>query len=307
MLVNKTSIEAVFLNLRTLFNKAFGETESSWEKIATRVPSTTAQEIYTWFSNWPMMRKWIGDKIISKLKAYKYAVTNDDFEVTVEVDRNDIEDDTLGQYGPQATGSGMAAKTFPDELLADAINGAFATECFDGQYFIDTDHPVSDKNGNVSSVSNKGVAVLSAASQAAAMASFGAGQTAMESFKSDEGRPLGVSPDVLMVGPALRAVATILMTAERLEDGKPNLYRGACEVVVNPRITSTTAWFLLDTKKPIKPFIYQERKKPVFVKQTDPESDNVFMRKKYRFGAEARGAAGYTFWQLIYGSTGAGA
>ncbi|ENU7738562.1 Mu-like prophage major head subunit gpT family protein, partial [Salmonella enterica] len=29
-----------------------------------------------------------------------------------------------------------------------------------------------------------------------------------------------------------------------------------------------------------------------------------FMRRKFRFGAEARAAGGYSFWQLAYGSTG---
>ena len=36
------------------------------------------------------------------------------------------------------------------------------------------------------------------------------------------------------------------------------------------------------------------------------EADDVFMRKKYKFGAEARAAGGYGLWQLSYGSTGAG-
>lgn len=71
------------------------------------------------------------------------------------------------------------------------------------------------------------------------------------------------------------------------------------------RITSDTAWFLLDTTKPIKPFIYQERKAPVFVEQTDPQADDVFSRKKFKYGAEARAAGGYGFWQLCFGSTGA--
>ena len=74
---------------------------------------------------------------------------------------------------------------------------------------------------------------------------------------------------------------------------------------MDARLTSDTAWFLLDTTKAIKPFIYQERKAPVFVEQTDMNSDNVFMRKKFRYGAEARAAGGYGFWQLCYGSTGA--
>ncbi|MCS5517046.1 Mu-like prophage major head subunit gpT family protein [Pseudomonas qingdaonensis] len=96
------------------------------------------------------------------------------------------------------------------------------------------------------------------------------------------------------------------MTSEKLEDGQANPYKGAAEVVVEPRLTSRTAWFLLDTSKPVLPFIYQERKAPVFVQQTDPEADDVFSRKKYKFGAEARAAGGYGFWQLAYGSTGLG-
>ena len=109
---------------------------------------------------------------------------------------------------------------------------------------------------------------------------------------------------MLLVGSVLEDTARALVTVDRLEDGKPNPYKGTAEVVVDPRITSDTAWFLLDTTKPVKPFIYQERKAPVFVSQTNPEADDVFTRKKYKFGAEARAAGGYGFWQLAYGSTG---
>ncbi|HDT5996308.1 TPA: Mu-like prophage major head subunit gpT family protein, partial [Citrobacter freundii] len=45
-------------------------------------------------------------------------------------------------------------------------------------------------------------------------------------------------------------------------------------------------------------------KKPDFVEQTDYSNDNVFMNKKFRFGAEARANGGYGFWQMGYGSDG---
>lgn len=77
--------------------------------------------------------------------------------------------------------------------------------------------------------------------------------------------------------------------------------------MVSGRLTSDSAWFLLDTTKPVKPFIYQERKAPVIVEQTGLESDEVFMRGKFKFGAEARAAGGYGFWQLAYGSDGSAA
>jgi len=76
--------------------------------------------------------------------------------------------------------------------------------------------------------------------------------------------------------------------------------------LVNPRLTSSTVWLLHVTSRPLKPFIYQERRKPVFVSQTDMNADDVFMRKQFKFGAEARAAGGYGLWQLSHGSTGAG-
>lgn len=299
MLVNKDAIGSIFVALKTTFNNAFSTAESQWQKIAMLVPSTTGQNDYAWLSKFPKMKKWIGDKNVKALEAAKYTIVNDDWEATVEVDRNDIEDDNLGIYGPQAQMAGQSAKQLPDEIIADLVNGAFAAKGVDGQYFFDVDHVVAG-----ASVSNKGTKALAISTLALAQASYGAYRTAMKKFKDDEGRPLAVSPNVLLVPPALEDIANLLMTTDRLEDGKPNPYKGTAEVVVEPRLTSDTAWFLLDTTKPVKPFIYQERKKPVFVQQVDPQSDDVFSRKKFKFGAEARAAGGYGFWQLGFGSDG---
>ncbi|OGC00156.1 head protein [candidate division KSB1 bacterium RBG_16_48_16] len=308
MIVNRESLSAIFVNLNTSFNKVFSAVESMWPQIAMKVPSTSGANDYKWLSQFPKMQRWVGDKKLKSLEGFKYVVENEDFEATVEVKRNDIEDDNLGIYGTQAQGAGESAAQFPDELVFEAVNGVFTNVCFDGQFFCDTDHPVKNPaTGLPESVSNKGVAVLSAATQAAAIASIGAAATAMGSFKDNEGRPLNVTPNVLLVGVALRDMANTLYTADRLEDGKVNLYKGLYKPVVSPRMTSSTAWMLLDTTKVIKPFVYQERKAPVFVQQTDPQSDDVFNRGTYKFGAEARAASGYGFWQLGWASTGLGA
>jgi phage major head subunit gpT-like protein len=284
----------------TTFNRAFDAAPSVWPKVAMLVPSGSGQNDYKWLSNFPRMRKWIGDKAVKSLEAFNYTIINDDWEATIEVDRNDMEDDNLGIYAPQAQMAGFSAKQLPDEIVMALVNGGFANTCYDGQFFFDTDHPTSGAN-----VSNKGSAALSVATLAEAQASYGAARTAMKKFKDDEGRPLNITPNILLAPPSLEDTANALLTNERLEDGKPNPYKGTAELVVDARLTSDTAWFLLDTTKPVKPFIYQERKAPGFVEQTDMSSDNVFMRRKFRFGAEARAAGGYGFWQLAYGSTGA--
>ncbi len=299
MLVNKTVIMSIFTNLKTTFHKAFDNTETQWQKIAMRVPSTGAQNDYAWLSKFPRMQKWIGDKAIKSLSAYRYTIVNDDYEATVEVDRNHIEDDNIGIYGPQAEAAGQSAKMLPEEIVFELVGKGHEELCFDGQPFFDIDHPVKTKEGETESVSNKGNKALEIDTLAKAEASYGAARTAMRLFKDDEGRPLSVSPNILLVGPALENRARILLTADRLEDGKTNPFKGTAELVVGDYIEGTN-WYLLDTKKPIKPFIYQERKKPVFVSQTDMNATDVFTRRQYKFGAEARAAGGYGFWQLAY-------
>lgn len=304
MLINKAVLAAIFINLKTTFNNAFTGAESQWQKIAMLVPSSSSQNDYKWLSKFPRMRKWIGDKSVKSLEAFGYTIVNDDWEATVEVDRNDIEDDQLGIYAPQAQMAGESAKQLPDDIVFELVDKAFVNKCFDGQYFFDTDHPVTGLDGIAASVSNTFAKALSIDTVAKARASYGAARTAMKKFKDDEGHVLNVKPNVLLVPVALEDIANALMTSDRLEDGKANPYKGTATVVADARLSSDTAWFLLDTNKPIKPFIYQERRAPVFVQQTNPEAEDVFNRKKFKFGAEARAAGGYGFWQLAYGSTG---
>lgn len=64
-------------------------------------------------------------------------------------------------------------------------------------------------------------------------------------------------------------------------------------------------WYLLDCSKSLKPLILQEREAPHFDMITDPKSDHVFKTGEYLAGGEARGAAGFTFWQLAYRCTSA--
>ncbi|MDM5062623.1 Mu-like prophage major head subunit gpT family protein [Aeromonas salmonicida] len=74
----------------------------------------------------------------------------------------------------------------------------------------------------------------------------------------------------------------------------------ASNIVGDPAGTGSP-WFLLDTSKPIKPLIWQERVAPEFSQLTDPNTDVVFLKDEYYFGTRARGNAGYSFWQMAVG------
>lgn len=61
-------------------------------------------------------------------------------------------------------------------------------------------------------------------------------------------------------------------------------------------------WFLLDVSRPVKPIIFQKRKPYNFVAKDKETDDNVFDRREYVYGVDARVNAGYALWQLAYGS-----
>jgi len=301
MIVNKGSINDFFTGLKTIFNNALKAQTGDWSKTAMEVPSNTKTEDYKWLERFPKFRKWVGEKFIKSLKAGNYKVSNEDFETTIEVDRNDIEDDTSGHYSVQAKSAGDSAGELHDLILDDLKNNAFTSQCIDGQFFYDTDHEV-----NGQSVSNKLVAVLSSANRAAADASIGAARTMMGKFTDSEGMPLRLKANLLEVGPGLLATANILATADKLDDGSTNPYKGLFEVMENPGLISDTQWMLHNTRSAVMPFIIQMRKRPVFVNQTSMENDDVFNKRMLKFGAEARAAGVYGFWQLSIGSTGEG-
>lgn len=62
-------------------------------------------------------------------------------------------------------------------------------------------------------------------------------------------------------------------------------------------------WFLLDTSRALKPFIFQKRRAFDFVTKDNPKtSDHVFNRNEYVYGSEGRCNVGFGFWQMAFGS-----
>lgn len=61
-------------------------------------------------------------------------------------------------------------------------------------------------------------------------------------------------------------------------------------------------WFLLDTSRVVKPIIYQVRKPYNFVAKNQEDDENVFHRKEFIYGVDARSNVGFGLWQLAFAS-----
>ena len=197
--------------------------DTVWPRVATLVPSTTREEEYGWLKDIPQIREWFGDRVINALADDGYKIKNRKFELTISVKGDDINDDRVGLYGPQFKFMGDEVSRFPNRLVFDLAKVGFSTNCYDGQYFFDTDHPYTTKAGAAGTQSN---------------------------YQSGSGDP----------------------------------------------------WMLLCTKRPLKPFIYQEREKFQYNELTKPTDPNVFMRDDLIYGVDGRANVGFGFWQMAVGS-----
>lgn len=218
MIVNQQNLTNLYMALSTAFNSAWEETQPWYEQVAMVVPTNTKTVDYKYLANFPLVQEWIGERQIQSLVAYNFHLSTKDYEATIEIERNDIEDDQLGMYNPIVAELGRTIKQHPDSLIASLMEAGFTTEIYDGCMFFDGNHPVG-----ATTVSN-----------------LGSG--------------------------------------------------------------SSTAWYLFDTSRKVKPFIFQLRRKAELVRQDRPDDDHAFLRKKFRYGVDYRAAAGYGLWQMAYGS-----
>lgn len=224
MEINTVNLRSAYVGFNAAFQQGIGEATSMYSRIASTVPSTTRTNEYGWLGKMAGFRKWIGDRVVNGLAKHGYTLTNEAYENTIGVDRDDISDDNLGTYTTVFQDFGQTAVTFPDTLVFPFLKNGWDVACYDKQNFFDTDHPVLDENGNTVSVAN-----------------------------TDGG--------------------------------------------------NGTPWFLLDVSRPLKPIIYQERKKFTNLVKMDNENDEaVFTRKEFRYGLDGRCQVGFGFWQMAWGS-----
>lgn len=123
-------------------------------RIAMTVPSSTKEQRYGWLGKMPKVREWIGPRVVQNLSEADYSIKEKKFELTIGVDKDDIETDNLGQYSTLFEGMGEAAVLDPEQMIWDLLKAGFSTNCYDGQFFFDTDHPVLNEAGEVTSVAN---------------------------------------------------------------------------------------------------------------------------------------------------------
>lgn len=154
MLVNAANLDTLRVGFKTSFQNGLGQASSQYQRVATVVTATTKEQKYGWLGKIPNVREWIGARAVQNLEQHDYSIKEKPWELTLGVDRDDIETDNLGIYGPLFEEMGRSTGAKYEMLSFGLLKAGFASECYDGQYFFDTDHPVLDETGEPITVAN---------------------------------------------------------------------------------------------------------------------------------------------------------
>lgn len=297
-ILSNANLSSFFQQLDFRFQQGYQKRKTFWQNYAELAPSSTKQNMYTWLAELAGLRKWIGPKLARNIAARGVIVANDDYEDTMEVDRNDIDDDNAGIFGRRAELMGDAASRWGDDLVTAALIAGNTTACFDGQNFFDASHPVDVDDASQGTYANLFT------SRALTQTNFNYVYSQMQSFRGESGKSLEITPQLLITGPANRQIANEICKAGLISQGlgsstgaaaATNVNQGEVTPIILPRLIDDTAgvWYLASVDR-LKPLLFQQRKPPTPVQMTNPDNPQVFNQRKFTYGVEARGAASYT-------------
>lgn len=313
MALNRGDIPNLLLSgLRTEFQNGYNTPMPDiYKQVCMTIDSKKATEVYGWLGSTPKMRQWIGERAPKGMFEHNFSLSNKDFEATIEVDRNAIDDDQYGQIKLRASQLGQEARRYYDEYLATVIEAGGSTACYDGQNFFSTTHSenISGTQSNAPSASSA-YAISTAANCLSVLKLV---SSAMSLLKDDSAKFAGITLTHVMIPTGLEWVMREAFDPTFRGGGETsatNWAKGRVQIIVNPFLTNAATnansnVYWLDLSKPVKPFIFQNRKDPEFVSLDKPDNHEVFMRRKLFYGVDARFEMGFGDWRMCYRTTGA--
>ncbi len=279
MELTRENLDALYYSLNASLNKGLAQAWPGWQRYCMLVKSTTYMEKYPMSLLTGAMREWIGERVVNELSGKMLDVINRDYEHTEGVSRNDIEDDVLGLYAALFTGMGIEAANLWARLSAAALEDA-------GKWADDVAFFHASRKIGKATINNIVAAALSVTSYETARAQ-------MMGFLGPDKQPLGLVPDVIMVGNALENTAKrIFKTSLVAVDGvtETNIHENEVEILVNPYIASSN-WYLMCTNRGVKPVVVQQRKIGPLVRWDKDTDDCVKNKNRCEYGMHYRGSS----------------
>ena len=69
--VTPAVLAALFKGYRAEYQRALSDnqTKAKWQQVATLVPSVSASNLYAWLGQFPMLKEWVGARVVKAMTA----------------------------------------------------------------------------------------------------------------------------------------------------------------------------------------------------------------------------------------------
>lgn len=321
--INQSNLDILFRGWNLDYQGAYDKTPVWYNQIATTIPSNTSSVTYGWMATLPILRKWVGPRVVNAVAAHARVVVNDLFEDTIALDKFNVADDQYGLFSYSVKSFGSMAAKWPDQRVANWMRSdANTVNGFDGVPQFSTVHPILGGDVVGSAAGGFGGITGIPATQSNLLLStaltydnYVSARKTMRNFRGENGQPLGVLPNVLVVPPDLEGIGKLILEADFESNinsnstaPQSNVWKNSAKLLVIPELADKpNNWWLLDTTKVVNPFLWQLRQPPVLTPRTAPTDPAVFDLHQFLYGIEARGTAAETLWFLSLAGTSAAA
>ena len=286
--------------LRGIFMKSYsnGENPADVMPMIMETTSTSNKEKYGWLGNVPDLSEWKDSRKLHGLSDYDYEIPNKPYEGTLQVDRDDIDDDQLGGIKIRIGDLAIKARLHPRKLFYELIKNGETGLCFDGLPFYSASHKYKGVAGVQSNLiaGTKAGAIPTAAEFSA---DFKKVRAALKNLKDDTGAPFneGELKLHIIASPDLEGVLDAVFGAD-LIDNTTNTLKGKATYSVSSRVEGVD-WNLFENSGQLKAVIKQMRQAVKF-DALEATSEQGFMHKKYKYGVDYRVGFGYGMWQKSF-------
>ena len=292
--INDASLQELGKTLNAAWTTAYSApVQAQLLSLATTYTSDSQSNHYAFMEAMGGWSEWNGARQFKDVSSVDFAVLNKDFEMSIKMPKNQIEDDQVGMYiglVPQMV-QGWFKKQ--QALIMSVLTSN--PNAYDGVALFSA----AGRTYGDNTIANRVTTALSSAT-------FEAARVAMMSYLDHAGEPLAVMPDTLVVGPALEKTAFEVVKNYFGIDASGTIQienffaTTGTRIVVSPYLVGEYAnyWYLADTSDVIKGVLLQIREIPSPILST---AQDVARNKTVDYMADGRMVAAPAAPHKIYG------
>lgn len=287
-----------------IFYEMLSRPAMTWiEQISMQIDGNQESETLKWLGYPPTMREWIGGRQAKGLRENGITIPQKEWEATIEIPVAWVRRDKTEQIRMRIGELADKARFHYAGLLSTLMINAESTNCYDGQYFFDTDHSEGDSGTQSNSISYAATPGTTPTVEQMQGAILTAVATILE-FKDDQGEPINegaqifhVQVPITYMPQAIGALgATVINQSSNLVSALATLEGMSFSLYTNPRLTWTTKFAVFRADGRAKPFVRLEEV-PLEVRAIAEGSELEFNENVHRYGIHAVHNIGYGMWQ----------